>query len=135
MQGCINGYGERCGNANLMTVLADLKLKMGIDCIEEEARAADRGLELRQRGRQLSPNPQAPYVGASAFAHKAGYHVAAIVKNEDAYQHVPPASVGNDSACWSPSFRVSATSCQAAGAGDRHSTERDETRELLRRSR
>jgi 2-isopropylmalate synthase len=98
VQGCANGYGERCGNADIITIIADLKLKMGVDCVTDDHLA-----HLTEVSRfvseiaNLAPDQQAPYVGASAFAHKAGYHVAAIVKNEDAYQHVRPEAVGNDS--------------------------------------
>ena len=97
VQGCVNGYGERCGNADLMTVIANLKLKLGMDVVTDAqlARLTDTSHFVAELA-NLNPNPQAPYVGVSAFAHKAGYHVAAIVKNEDAYQHVPPAAVGND---------------------------------------
>ena len=97
VQGCFNGYGERCGNANLATVIADLQLKMGIAVVSEEQL-----LRLTETCRYVAElanlplNPQAPYVGASAFAHKAGYHVAAIVKDEDTYQHTRPAVIGND---------------------------------------
>ncbi len=98
VQGCVNGYGERCGNANLITVIANLKLKLGIDCVsDDQLRRLTEVANYVSEVANLNPNPQAPYVGASAFAHKAGYHVAAIVKHEDAYQHVPPAAVGNDS--------------------------------------
>jgi 2-isopropylmalate synthase len=98
VQGCINGYGERCGNANLTTVIADLVLKMDIACIEpaQLSRLTEVSNFVSEVA-NLNPDPQSPYVGASAFAHKAGYHVAAIVKNEDAYQHIPPHFVGNDS--------------------------------------
>ncbi|HTE84389.1 MAG TPA: citramalate synthase [Dehalococcoidia bacterium] len=98
VQGCINGYGERCGNANLTTVIADLALKLGIPCVDpvQLGRLTEVSNFVSEVA-NLNPNPQAPYVGLSAFAHKAGYHVAAIVKNEDAYQHVPPERVGNDS--------------------------------------
>lgn len=97
VQGCINGYGERCGNANLTTVIANLKLKLGIDCIDGEqvARLTEVSHFVSDVA-NLNPNAQAPYVGVSAFAHKAGYHVAAIVKDESSYQHIAPALVGND---------------------------------------
>jgi 2-isopropylmalate synthase len=98
VQGCINGYGERCGNANITTVIADLSLKMGIPCLEpSQLSRLTEVSNFVSEVANLNPNPQSPYVGASAFAHKAGYHVAAIVKNEDAYQHVSPQLVGNDS--------------------------------------
>lgn len=97
VQGCVNGYGERCGNADLLAVIANLKLKMGRDVVTDEqlARLTETSHIVGELA-NLNPNPQSPYVGLSAFAHKAGYHVAGIMKNEDAYQHVRPAAVGND---------------------------------------
>ncbi|MCK9519695.1 MAG: citramalate synthase [Dehalococcoidia bacterium] len=98
VQGCVNGYGERAGNADLLTVLANLKLKMGIDVVDDEQ--LTRLTEVANYVSELAnmvPNPQAPYVGASAFAHKAGYHVAGIMKDEMAYQHIDPVLVGNES--------------------------------------
>ena len=97
VQGCLNGYGERCGNANLSSIIPNLQLKMGIEVVSgaqlQELTAASRFVA------ELANRPllgQAPYVGASAFAHKAGYHVAAIVKDPATYQHIEPAVVGND---------------------------------------
>ncbi|HLZ68590.1 MAG TPA: citramalate synthase [Dehalococcoidia bacterium] len=96
LQGCVNGYGERCGNANLMSIIANLKLKMGVDCVADEqlARLTEVSTYIGELA-NVVPNPQAPYVGQSAFAHKAGYHVAAIVKDVSSYQHIDPSSVGN----------------------------------------
>lgn len=96
IQGCVNGWGERCGNADILTIIANLKLKMGIDVVEDEqlARLSEVAVFANELA-NLNPNPQAPYVGASAFAHKAGYHVAGIMKDPNAYQHVDPARVGN----------------------------------------
>jgi len=96
VQGTINGYGERCGNANLCTIIPALKLKMGIDCVSDEQLAfltevAHYISELAN----LAPNPYSPYVGASAFSHKAGYHMDGIIKWPDAYQHIDPIKVGN----------------------------------------
>jgi 2-isopropylmalate synthase len=96
VQGCINGYGERTGNANLTTIIPDLSLKMGVETIP-----ADRMERLTAVSHHIAelvnvtPDAQAPYVGSSAFAHKAGLHVSAIVKRPDAYEHVPPDLVGN----------------------------------------
>ena len=96
VQGTINGYGERCGNANLCSIIPALKLKMGIDCVSDE----QLGL-LTEVSRyvselaNLAPDPYSPYVGASAFSHKAGYHMDGITKWPDAYQHIDPAKVGN----------------------------------------
>jgi len=96
VQACVNGYGERCGNANLITVIADIQLKMGIKVVSDEqlGKLTEVSHFISELA-NLNPNGQAPYVGVSAFAHKAGYHVAAIVKNERAYQHVDPETVGN----------------------------------------
>lgn len=98
VQGCVNGYGERCGNADILTILANLKLKMGIEVVEDEqlARLAEVSNYVSELA-NLVPQPGAPYVGASAFAHKAGYHVAGIMKDERAYQHIDPTLVGNTS--------------------------------------
>jgi 2-isopropylmalate synthase len=96
VQGTINGYGERTGNCNLTTIIPNLTLKMGIgtiavDRLERLTPVAHHVAELVN----MALNPQAPYVGSSAFAHKAGLHVSAIAKRPDAYEHVPPDTVGN----------------------------------------
>jgi 2-isopropylmalate synthase len=97
VQGCINGYGDGCGNADMISVIANLKLKMGIDCVSDEQLA-----KLTEVSRYVSeianlpPHPRQPYVGTAAFAHKAGLHVAALVKLENSYQHIDPVLVGND---------------------------------------
>ncbi len=98
IQGCINGWGERCGNADMLPIIANLKLKMGLDVIDDDQLM--RLSEVSYFANELAnlvPNPQAPYVGASAFAHKAGYHVAGVVKDPNAYQHIDPEVVGNHS--------------------------------------
>ncbi len=96
VQGTINGYGERCGNANLCSIIANLKLKMGIDCVTDEqlAKLTDIAHYVSEAA-NLVPDPFSPYVGASAFSHKAGYHVAGLAKWPEAYQHVDPLKVGN----------------------------------------
>jgi 2-isopropylmalate synthase len=96
VQGTINGYGERVGNANLCTLIPDLQLKMGKVCLPPENLA--RLTELSNFVAEVTNLPQdkhLPYVGASAFAHKGGIHVAAVLKNEASYQHINPALVGN----------------------------------------
>ena len=97
VQGTINGYGERCGNANLCSVVADLELKMGYECLPE---GKLRGLTLLSRTvaeiANLAPDNHLAYVGKSAFAHKGGIHVAAIRRNVDSYQHIDPGAVGNE---------------------------------------
>jgi 2-isopropylmalate synthase len=96
VQGTLNGYGERCGNANLCTIAANLELKMGKRCLREGALAelthvAAQAAEMAN----LAPDAHAAYVGRSAFAHKAGVHVAAIRRYPRAYEHVDPSLVGN----------------------------------------
>ena len=96
VQGTINGYGERTGNCNLTTIIPNLTLKMGIvtipaDRMERLTPVAHHVAELVN----MALNPQAPYVGSSAFAHKAGLHMSAIAKRPDAYEHVVPGSIGN----------------------------------------
>ena len=98
VQGTINGYGERCGNANIVTVWADLSLKMGVTTVPD---GGDLG-GLPELSRyvagiaNITPDAHQPYVGASAFAHKGGVHGAATAKVRHAYQHVDPALVGNE---------------------------------------
>jgi 2-isopropylmalate synthase len=96
VQGTINGLGERCGNADLCTIIAALKLKMGINCIsDEQLSKLTEVSHFVSEAANLTPTPYAPYVGASAFSHKAGYHMDGITKWPDAYQHIDPAKVGN----------------------------------------
>ena len=95
-QGTINGYGERCGNANLISIIANLKLKLGIDCVSDIA--IKELTELAHYVAEISNmkvSDNAPFVGGSAFSHKAGVHVNAIIKNPRTYEHVDPARVGN----------------------------------------
>jgi 2-isopropylmalate synthase len=95
-QGTINGYGERCGNANLCAVIPDLELKLGLRCLPSGALA-----HLSELSRavaeiaNLSADDHMAYVGRSAFAHKGGVHVAAMRRNPASYQHVDPSLVGN----------------------------------------
>ncbi len=96
VQGTINGYGERVGNCDLVPIIANLELKMGVDCLPEGRLAhltsvAHHIAELVN----FTPNPQQPYVGATAFAHKAGLHTSALSRRSDAYEHVDPDLVGN----------------------------------------
>jgi len=96
VQGTLNGWGERCGNANLMSVIPALQLKMGLDCISEEN--LERLTEVSRTASEIAnlrPRAHAPYVGASAFAHKAGAHVAAVAKSPITFEHIPPEKVGN----------------------------------------
>lgn len=97
VQGTINGYGERVGNADLCTIVPDLQLKMGKSCVPSEN--LSQLTKLSSYIAEVANLPQdkhKPFVGASAFAHKGGIHVAAVLKNEDSYQHIDPALVGNE---------------------------------------
>ncbi|MEM7627525.1 MAG: citramalate synthase [Planctomycetota bacterium] len=96
VQGTINGIGERCGNVDLLTVIANLKHKLGYDCLVPGA--MDRLSELSKKVYELAAldaNPGQPYVGDNAFAHKGGMHVHAVQRIAHSYEHVPPESVGN----------------------------------------
>jgi 2-isopropylmalate synthase len=96
VQGCINGYGERCGNANLSSVIPNLELKLGANCLPDGA--LDRITEVSHLVSEianLAPDSHQPFVGTSAFAHKGGLHVAAFMKVADSYQHIDPSIVGN----------------------------------------
>ena len=96
VQGCINGYGERTGNADLCAAIPNLALKMGVRTIEPER--LERLTPVAHHIAELvniAPNSQQPYVGQSAFAHKAGLHTSAIARGRDLYEHVPPDTVGN----------------------------------------
>ncbi|MBI4311104.1 MAG: citramalate synthase, partial [Chloroflexi bacterium] len=92
----VNGYGERCGNANLLSVASNLKLKMGVDCVT--GGQLQRFTEAHRYVSEivnLPPNGSQPFVGSSAFGHKGGLHGSAVAKLEDSYQHIKPALVGN----------------------------------------
>jgi 2-isopropylmalate synthase len=98
VQGTINGWGERCGNANLCAVLPDLELKLGVRCLPPGALAGLSELShFCDDVANLRPNDHMPYVGRSAFAHKGGVHVAAMRLADGAYEHVEPRRVGNSS--------------------------------------
>ncbi|MBI4339358.1 MAG: citramalate synthase, partial [Chloroflexi bacterium] len=96
VQGTVNGYGERCGNANLLSVAANLKLKMGVDCItDEQLRRFTEAHRYVNEVVNMPPSGSQPFVGSSAFGHKGGLHGSAVAKLEDSYQHIKPALVGN----------------------------------------
>ncbi|MBT3515814.1 MAG: citramalate synthase [Nitrospina sp.] len=96
VQGTINGFGERCGNANLISVIPNLKLKLGLNCISDKQMQSltDLSSFVYELANQAHWNHQ-PYVGKSAFAHKGGIHVSAVKKNSATYEHITPESVGN----------------------------------------
>ncbi|MFZ9628890.1 MAG: citramalate synthase [Ilumatobacteraceae bacterium] len=96
VQGTLNGLGERTGNCNLTTVIPNLQIKLGMQCLPEGRLSRLTAVSHHVAEILNRPlNPQAPYVGASAFAHKAGLHVSAIKRAKDAYEHVDPELVGN----------------------------------------
>jgi 2-isopropylmalate synthase len=96
IQGCVNGYGERTGNADLCSIIPDLVLKMALPVVEPERLA-----ELAPISHHIAEivnitlDPHRPYVGSSAFTHKAGLHTSALARRPDAYEHTPPGNVGN----------------------------------------
>jgi 2-isopropylmalate synthase len=96
VQGTINGYGERCGNANLCSIIPDLKLKLKMNCISEKnlGKLVEVSRFVAETA-NLALDAHLPYVGASAFSHKGGLHVSGIQRWADAYQHIDPAKVGN----------------------------------------
>jgi len=97
VQGTINGYGERCGNANLCSIIPILKLKMGINCISDEQ--LQKLTEISRHIAEIANLPQSPhqpFVGRSAFSHKGGIHVSAVVKHPGTYEHIAPEKVGNE---------------------------------------
>jgi 2-isopropylmalate synthase len=119
VQGCVNGYGERCGNANLASILPALQLKMGFEVVSAEQLAS-----LTQASHYLdelcnmTPNPDRAYVGRNAFAHKAGMHAAGVAADASTFEHIDPATVGNDREVLASELAGKATILsQAAEAG------------------
>jgi 2-isopropylmalate synthase len=119
VQGTVNGYGERCGNANLATILPALQLKMGFEVVSSE-----RLTTLTQASHYLdelcnmNPNPDQPYVGRNAFAHKAGMHAAGIEADARTFEHLDPALLGNQREILASELSGKATiRSQAAQAG------------------
>lgn len=97
VQGTVNGIGERCGNANLISIIAGLSLKMGRISMSSDRLAMLKSVsEFVDEMANRTPNKSQPYVGAAAFAHKGGLHVSAVVKKASAYEHINPEIVGND---------------------------------------
>ena len=97
VQGTINGYGERCGNADLCTLIPNLQIKLGYECIQ-----AHQLTQLTATSRfvseivNLAPDDHAPFIGRSAFAHKGGIHVSAVQRNPLTYEHIQPEQIGNE---------------------------------------
>jgi 2-isopropylmalate synthase len=117
VQGTINGYGERCGNANLVPVIANLQLKLGYDCITEAQLASlTAAAHYLDELLNFTPNPDQPYVGRNAFAHKGGMHVAGVAADPATFEHVDPVVVGN---------RRDALISELSGKGTVHERARD----------
>src|SRR5918994_516043 len=96
VQGTVNGYGERCGNANLTTILPNLQLKLGFDVVSPEQLASlTETVHFVDELCNVAQNPDAPYVGRNAFAHKGGMHVAGVEADARTFEHIDPGAVGN----------------------------------------
>ncbi len=97
VQGTVNGYGERTGNANLITILPNLQLKMGLQCVDPSRLAhLTETAHMIDEICNMQPDNTAPYVGLDAFAHKGGMHVAGMLEDTSTFEHIDPAEVGND---------------------------------------
>jgi 2-isopropylmalate synthase len=94
VQGTINGHGERCGNANLVSIIPNLQLKMGIDCVPDLGRLTESAHWLDEL-LNFTPDPNQAYVGRNAFAHKGGMHVAGVNADPLTFEHIDPSVVGN----------------------------------------
>ncbi|MBV9368123.1 MAG: citramalate synthase [Solirubrobacterales bacterium] len=96
VQGTMNGYGERCGNANLVTIIPNLQLKLGYECVSDEQLASlTQAAHFMDELLNFTPDPDQPYVGRNAFAHKGGMHVAGVTADPATFEHVDPGVVGN----------------------------------------
>ena len=96
VQGTINGYGERCGNANLVSIIPNLQLKLKLDCVtDDQLRSLTGTAHFLAELLNFTPDPNQPYVGRNAFAHKGGMHVAGVAADPATFEHLDPALVGN----------------------------------------
>jgi 2-isopropylmalate synthase len=96
VQGTMNGYGERCGNANLVTIIPNLQLKLGYDCLTDaQLGSLTAAAHFFDELLNFTPNPDKPYVGRNAFAHKGGMHVAGVAADPSTFEHIDPEIVGN----------------------------------------
>ena len=96
VQGTVNGYGERCGNANLISIIPNLQLKLGFECVTDEQLAAlTPAANYIAELLNFTPDPDSPYVGRNAFAHKGGMHVAGVAADPATFEHIEPEVVGN----------------------------------------
>ncbi|MBV8942914.1 MAG: citramalate synthase [Solirubrobacterales bacterium] len=96
IQGTVNGYGERCGNANLVSIIPGLQLKLGLECVTpDQLRSLTATAHFLDELLNFTPDPNQPYVGRNAFAHKGGMHVAGVTADPATFEHVEPTLVGN----------------------------------------
>jgi 2-isopropylmalate synthase len=96
VQGTVNGFGERCGNANLCSIIPNLQLKLGYDCVTEaQLKKLAATSRIVYELANIEPHKRQAYVGESAFAHKGGLHVSAVQKNRETYEHIAPELIGN----------------------------------------
>jgi 2-isopropylmalate synthase len=96
VQGTMNGYGERCGNANLVTIVPNLQLKLGYECLtESQLGSLTQTAHFFDELLNFTPDPDQPYVGRNAFAHKGGMHVAGVAADPATFEHIDPSVVGN----------------------------------------
>lgn len=135
VQGTINGYGERTGNANLCTIIPSLQLKLGVEVVSPENLKQLTSLShLVAELANMTPADSSPYVGRNAFTHKGGMHADAVRKLKTSYEHIEPASVGNTT--YIPVSEVSGRSSlleKAAEMGITLERDRPETREILKK--
>jgi 2-isopropylmalate synthase len=115
VQGCVNGYGERCGNANLASILPALQLKMGFDVVSGEQLASlTPTSHYLDELCNMTPDPDRAYVGRNAFAHKAGMHAAGVAADASTFEHLDPQTVGNERAILASELSGKATIRSAA---------------------
>ena len=133
VQGTFNGYGERCGNANLCSIIPNLELKMGHRCLPEgRIKLLTHTSRYINEVANLVPNDRAAFVGRSAFAHKGGVHVSAVARAKETYEHIPPESVGNETRVLvSDQSGVSNVYFKAADLGEDFANNNDAARKLL----
>jgi 2-isopropylmalate synthase len=133
VQGTINGYGERCGNANLCAIIPNLELKMDYQCLPEgRLRLLTHTSRYVNEVANLVPNERAAFVGRSAFAHKGGIHVSAVVRSKETYEHIHPEDVGNETRVLvSDQAGVSNIRFKAEGLGDDFVKSPEAARRLL----
>ena len=100
VQGTVNGYGERCGNANLITIIPNLQLKLGHECVtDEQLRSLTPASHYVAELLNVTPDPDLPYVGRNAFAHKGGMHVAGVNADPRTFEHIDPELSATAASC------------------------------------